>query len=59
MFTELMAGGSGGGGYAFIDDITNVECVAAVNPNGTSTNLSISNIPKTKNVIYALMSKKL
>ena len=57
MFTELMASGSGGGGYAFIDDITNIECVAAVNPNGTSRNLSISNIPKTQNVVYALASQ--
>ena len=57
MFTELMASGSGGGGYVFIDDLTSVECVGAVNPNGTGKNLSISNIPKTKNVIYVLVSR--
>lgn len=45
-------------GYTFIDDFTSVECVSANNrPMYTSAPINFTGIPKTENVIYAVISQ--
>ena len=61
MFQEMpvMSSGGGGNGYVLLDDVTSVECVSSVNM-GSSTGLttfSLTNIPKTQNVLYFFISQ--
>lgn len=56
---QIILGELGGGsGYTFIDDFTSVECVSANNrPMYTSAQIKFTDIPKTENVIYAVISQ--